>query len=150
MHRQRFVANSPACKKITRCSAGGRRWFVSDQHDGSTLTMKQVHLVQHQGRIVGIEIPCRFIGQQNLWLIQESSGHRYALPFPDTQLPGPMIRALIESKLCDQFFGSPLRFRVGSLRRGQQHVLQHIQERQEMKDLEHKPDLRGTELSPPG
>ena len=80
--------------------------------------MKQVHLVEHHGGIVRVQIARWFIGQQNPRLIQQGSSHRHPLPLSHAQLARPMMRALRKSELSDQCFGPGLCFGIGgSLRR---------------------------------
>jgi hypothetical protein len=115
--------------------------LVSHEQYGPAVFVKPIQLIQHRTRIDGIQISRRLIRQQDAWAIQQCASQRDALAFTRAELRRTMMLAVRQAEFVQQMHRS---FAYAVLRgiRGNQHVVEHIQERQQVKHLKDIADIR--------
>lgn len=130
----------------------GERAIVGDQNEGGVrLAVQLLHQLDHPIAGAPVQIPGRFIGEEDPRTIRERAGERHPLTFPSRQLgrivggavgqPHPVEK--VEGAV--QGIGGPV---SSEQLEGHQHVLQRREGRKEMERLEDEPDIAGAKPGP--
>lgn len=118
---------------------------MSDKQHGSTTSCKICEVGQDKFGILTVEVPGWFVGEQELWLVEQRSCQSRSLPFATAQLTRDMVDAVFETEVSDQMAGPTERLAGREVfagdRRGK-HIFQNRQIRYQVKLLEYEADLR--------
>jgi hypothetical protein len=127
---------------------------VGDQEQGlAGLRVKPAEKLEQFPAGTGIEVPGRFIGQNQPRIIGQGPGYRHPLLFTPGKLGGVMFHPLDHPDqiqkmggFIPQPVGEPGSTGVDPT--GHHHILPGLELRQQIKELEDKPDLLAPEAGP--
>ena len=124
-------------------SDGGDLGIVRDQGDGAALFAEGPEEFEDRLAGVGVEVARRFVGEDDARAVDQRPGDGDALLLAAGELHGPMALAVLQIDHLERFHGAfaPFAARDAGVDHGQLDVLQDVELRQQVEELEDEPDL---------